>query len=154
MSLGKLTLLIINQVSPAQNLQIWIHHPVNISLLFPQVKHFVSDSFLKTLDAVVSEVTEVKTNVSFNRICTWPAALILNLYLINSQTRCSSPFVCLFCSSWFPPPLMKANPGINLFYKAFSDPLYVSMFKMLRDTLYYMKGCWNPAIISLKWTLL
>lgn len=94
-----------------------------VGVVYLQVKKFVSETFLKALDAIMTEVGEV----TMQPLSALNVVIAFHYLLIN----------ILSLSLLF---VLQSNPGINFYYKSFSDTLYVCMFKMLRDTLYYMKG--------------
>lgn len=67
----------------------------------------------------------------------WVLSLQCSCLLGRVQDQSSSESLCTVAECLFP---LQANPSADLYYTSFSDPLYLTMFKMLRDTLYYMKG--------------
>lgn len=87
---------------------------------FEQVQQFVSESFLKSLDDTLAELQVVCLSSPLRFLFTL-------LFMLR--------FICKFLLLF-----LQVNPGLHLYYKTFSDPLYVAIFKMLRDTLYNMKG--------------
>lgn len=67
------------------------------------------------------------------------ASPLLHLWAASGKEGAEGDPSDRLCGS-HPCPCLQASPSADLCYGAFSDPLYVAVLRMLRDTLYYMRG--------------
>uniref|UniRef100_A0A4W6BQI1 1-phosphatidylinositol 4-kinase n=1 Tax=Lates calcarifer TaxID=8187 RepID=A0A4W6BQI1_LATCA len=108
----------------------------NLSHVFFQMSsgsfHFISGAYLPDSSAVDPDYYFSTVSSSFS---------VSPLFMGAGENEVEVSILLLLS-----PILCMSNPGINLYYKTFSDPLYVCVFKMLRDTLYNMKAL-QPAFV-------
>ncbi|XP_074062674.1 phosphatidylinositol 4-kinase alpha [Macrotis lagotis] len=110
-----------------------IFHSLDGSL-FPEGQTLHPDCYLFTVSSCFSVPPLISSSIPAE--CTLPLEILQEL-LILVKKIVEEPI--LKTLDVIVSNVTEANPNADLYYSNFSDPLYVTVFKMLRDTLNYMK---------------
>ncbi|XP_043837089.1 phosphatidylinositol 4-kinase alpha isoform X1 [Dromiciops gliroides] len=111
-----------------------IFHSIDAGPLFPEGQALESDCYLFTITSSFSVSPLIPGSISAEYKV--PLQMLRDLLTLVKKIV-EEPI--LKALDAVVTAVTEANPNTDLYYSTFSDVLYVTMFKMLRDTLNYMK---------------